>query len=157
MKYFHTSETVTTSANLNKEEPGNERKGNLKDSSHNKPQICSPVHKNRDEEEDMYTPTNGNKNPNYVTPIAQNKNNRRLTNLGNNAPLPLAHESRLSGTSPSGTYKENKDSKFLSSNTGEHVIKPFKMTTPSNTGNLSQSKSSMGSRINKSSEEFKDD
>ena len=141
-----------------KEELIHDSKENMKDITDNKSKICSPIHERESEDkQDIYTPTGGNMNSNYVTPIAQNKNNRRMNNMANNAPQPSAHESRLSGVSPSGTYKENNDSKFYSSHTGEHVIKPFKMTTPSNTGNLSQNRSSFSSRINKSIEEFRDD
>ena len=140
---------------MNKEEVSNETKENMKNSTENKAQIYSPIHERESEEpQEIYTPTGTHMNPNYVTPTAHGKSSRRMNNIGNNAPHQLMHESRISGTSPSGNYKENNDSKYLGTNTGEHVIKPFKVTTPSNAGHQSNSKSSLSSKANKSREGY---
>jgi tetratricopeptide (TPR) repeat protein len=108
------------------EEISNETKENLKNIVENKAQIYSPIHeRDSEDQQDHYTPGSG-LNPNYVTPTATGKNSRRMNTIGSNAPQQINHESRLSGISPSGTYKENNESKLLSSHTGDHKIKPFK-------------------------------
>jgi anaphase-promoting complex subunit 3 len=148
-------------ANHNPSFHPSETKENKKNLVDNKAFICSPIHeKDSEDPPDHNTPTVTGLNPNYVTPTATGKNSSRFNKIGSNAPQQMHHESKLSGLSP-GSKKEGVElsiggqhsiiSDGYSRTIGvEHMIKPFKITTPSAVGNQSNSKSSFSPKIGKS-------
>ena len=127
--------------------------------------ICSPIHeKDNESQKEQNTPIVTN--PNYVTPQATGKNSRRLTAIGTNAPQQIHHESRLSGISPNPKGSENdmsigvdsgsypKPSNFSGT---DQIVKSFKITASSVQANMSQSKSPLSSKVNKSDEDEQGD
>lgn len=138
---------------------------NQRPEAENQMYICSPIHeKDNESQKEQNTPIVTN--PNYVTPQATGKNSRRLTAIGTNAPQQIHHESRLSGISPNPKGSENdmsigvdsgsypKPSNFSGT---DQIVKSFKITASSVQANMSQSKSPLSSKVNKSDEDEQGD